>query len=176
MCDAENGPKIDKAVFPGMQGGPLMHIIAAKAVCFKEALRPSFREYNRQIVKNSQAMATVLADEGLRLVSGGTDNHLILLDLTNLGLTGLEAEVALGKAHITVNKNTIPNESRSPFVTSGLRIGTPAVTTRGMREEEMRRIGHYIATVLKDIKNEATIKKVGAEVHEMAQRFPLYPE
>ncbi|HNO07915.1 MAG TPA: serine hydroxymethyltransferase, partial [Methanoregulaceae archaeon] len=176
MCDAENGPKIDKAVFPGMQGGPLMHTIAAKAVCFKEALRPSFREYNRQIVKNSQAMATVLADEGLRLVSGGTDNHLILLDLTNLGLTGLEAEVALGKAHITVNKNTIPNESRSPFVTSGLRIGTPAVTTRGMREEEMRRIGHYIATVLKDIKNEATIKKVGAEVHEMAQRFPLYPE
>jgi len=176
MCDAENGPKIDKAVFPGMQGGPLMHIIAAKAVCFKEALRPSFREYNRQIVKNSQAMATVLADEGLRLVSGGTDKHLILLDLTNLGLTGLEAEVALGKAHITVNKNTIPNESRSPFVTSGLRIGTPAVTTRGMREEEMRRIGHYIATVLKDIKNEATIKKVGAEVHEMAQRFPLYPE
>ncbi len=176
MCDAENGPKIDKAVFPGMQGGPLMHTIAAKAVCFKEALRPSFREYNRQIVKNSQAMATVLADEGLRLVSGGTDNHLILLDLTNLGITGLEAEVALGKAHITVNKNTIPNESRSPFVTSGLRIGTPAVTTRGMREEEMRRIGHYIATVLKDIKNEATIKKVGAEVHEMAQRFPLYPE
>ena len=176
MCDSENGPKVDKAVFPGMQGGPLMHTIAAKAVCFKEALRPSFREYNRQIVKNSQAMATVLADEGLRLVSGGTDNHLILLDLTNLGLTGLEAEVALGKAHITVNKNTIPNESRSPFVTSGLRIGTPAVTTRGMREEEMRRIGHYIATVLKDIKNEATIKKVGAEVHEMAQRFPLYPE
>ncbi len=176
MCDAENGPKIDKAVFPGMQGGPLMHTIAAKAVCFKEALRPSFREYNRQIVKNSQAMATVLGDEGLRLVSGGTDNHLILLDLTNLGLTGLEAEVALGKAHITVNKNTIPNESRSPFVTSGLRIGTPAVTTRGMREEEMRQIGHYIATVLKDIKNEATIKKVGAEVHEMAQRFPLYPE
>ncbi len=176
MCDAENGPKIDKAVFPGMQGGPLMHTIAAKAVCFKEALRPSFREYNRQIVKNSQAMATVLGDEGLRLVSGGTDNHLILLDLTNLGLTGLEAEVALGKAHLTVNKNTIPNESRSPFVTSGLRIGTPAVTTRGMREEEMRQIGHYIATVLKDIKNEATIKKVGAEVHEMAQRFPLYPE
>ena len=176
MCDSENGPKVDKAVFPGMQGGPLMHTIAAKAVCFKEALRPSFREYNRQIVKNSQAMATVLADEGLRLVSGGTDNHLILLDLTNLGLTGLEAEVALGKAHITVNKNTIPNESRSPFVTSGLRIGTPAVTTRGMREEEMRRIGHYIATVLKDIKNEAKIKKVGAEVHEMAQRFPLYPE
>ncbi len=176
MCDAENAQKIDKAIFPGIQGGPLMHTIAAKAVCFREALRPSFREYNRQIVKNSQAMAGVLADEGLRLVSGGTDNHLILLDLMNLGLTGLDAEVALGKAHITVNKNTIPNESRSPFVTSGLRIGTPAVTTRGMKEEEMRRIGHFIATVLKDIHNEATIKKVGAEVHEMAKRFPLYPE
>ena len=176
MCDAENAQKIDKAIFPGIQGGPLMHTIAAKAVCFREALRPSFREYNRQIVKNSQAMAVVLADEGLRLVSGGTDNHLILLDLMNLGLTGLDAEVALGKAHITVNKNTIPNESRSPFVTSGLRIGTPAVTTRGMKEEEMRRIGHFIATVLKDIHNEATIKKVGAEVHEMAKRFPLYPE
>jgi glycine hydroxymethyltransferase len=159
-----------------MQGGPLMNTIAAKAVCFREALRPSFREYNRQIVKNSQAMATVLDDEGLRLISGGTDNHLILLDLTNLSLTGLEAEVALGKAHITVNKNTIPNESRSPFVTSGLRIGTPAVTTRGMKEEEMRRIGHFIATVLKDIHNEATIRKVGAEVHEMAKGFPLYPE
>ena len=176
MCDAENAPKVDKAVFPGMQGGPLMHTIAAKAVCFREALRPSFREYNRQIVKNSQAMAEVLAEEGLRLVSGGTDNHLILLDLMNIGLSGLEAEVALGKAHITVNKNTIPNESRSPFVTSGLRIGTPAVTTRGMKEEEMRRIGHSIATVLKDIHNEATIKRVGAEVHEMAKGFPLYPE
>ena len=176
MCDAEYATQVDKAVFPGMQGGPLMHTIAAKAVCFKEALRPSFRDYNRQIVKNSQAMATVLDDEGLRLVSGGTDNHLILLDLTNLGLTGLEAEVALGRAHITVNKNTIPNESRSPFVTSGLRIGTPAVTTRGMKEDEMRRIGHFIARVLKDIHNEATIQKVGAEVHEMATGFPLYPE
>jgi glycine hydroxymethyltransferase len=176
MCDAERGPQIDKAVFPGMQGGPLMHTIAAKAVCFKEALRPSFREYNRQIVKNSQAMAEVLTDEGLRLVSGGTDNHLILLDLTNLSLTGLEAETALGKAHITVNKNTIPNESRSPFVTSGLRVGTPAVTTRGMKEEEMRRIGHFIAQVLKNIKDESIIRKVGAEVHEMARTFPLYPD
>jgi glycine hydroxymethyltransferase len=176
MCDAERGPQIDKAVFPGMQGGPLMNTIAAKAVCFKEALRPSFREYNRQIVKNSQAMAEVLADEGLRLVSGGTDNHLILLDLTNLSLTGLEAETALGKAHITVNKNTIPNESRSPFVTSGLRVGTPAVTTRGMKEEEMRRIGHFIARVLKNIKDESIIRKVGAEVHEMAKTFPLYPD
>ena len=176
MCDAERAQQVDKGVFPGMQGGPLMNTIAAKAVCFKEALRPSFREYNRQIVKNSQAMAEVLANEGLRVVSGGTDNHLILLDLTNLGITGLEAEIALGKAHITVNKNTIPNESRSPFVTSGLRVGTPAVTTRGMKEEEMRKIGHWIAAVVKDIKNEAVAKKVGAEVHEMSKTFSLYPE
>ncbi len=176
MCDAEYAQQVDKAVFPGMQGGPLMNTIAAKAVCFKEALRPSFREYNRQIVKNAQAMAGVLASEGLRVVSGGTDNHLILLDLTSLGITGLEAETALGKAHITVNKNTIPNESRSPFVTSGLRVGTPAVTTRGMKEEEMRKIGHWIATVLRDIRNEPVIRKVGAEVHEMSKTFSLYPE
>ena len=176
MCDAERAQQVDKGVFPGMQGGPLMNTIAAKAVCFKEALRPSFREYNRQIVKNSQAMAEVLANEGLRVVSGGTDNHLILLDLTNLGITGLEAEIALGKAHITVNKNTIPNESRSPFVTSGLRVGTPAVTTRGMKEDEMRKIGHWIAAVVKDIKNEAVVRKVGAEVHEMSKTFSLYPE
>lgn len=176
MCDAEFAQQVDKAVFPGMQGGPLMNTIAAKAVCFKEALRPSFREYNRQIVKNAQAMAGVLASEGLRVVSGGTDNHLILLDLTSLGITGLEAETALGKAHITVNKNTIPNESRSPFVTSGLRVGTPAVTTRGMKEEEMRKIGHWIATVLRDIRNEPVIRKVGAEVHEMSKTFSLYPE
>jgi glycine hydroxymethyltransferase len=121
-------------------------------------------------------MAGVLADEGLRVVSGGTDNHLILLDLTNLSLTGLEAETVLGKAHITVNKNTIPNESRSPFVTSGLRIGTPAVTTRGMKEEEMQKIGHYIARVLKNIHDDAIVKSVGAEVKEMATKFPLYPE
>jgi glycine hydroxymethyltransferase len=176
LCDAERGPQVDKAVFPGMQGGPLMNTIAAKAVCFKEALRPSFADYNRQIVKNAHAMAEVLADEGLRLVSGGTDNHLILLDLTNLSLTGLEAETVLGKAHITVNKNTIPNESRSPFVTSGLRIGTPAVTTRGMKEEEMRWIGRSIARVLKNIHDEATIRAVGAEVKERAGKFPLYPE
>lgn len=176
LCDAERGPQVDKAVFPGMQGGPLMNTIAAKAVCFKEALRPSFADYNRQIVKNAQAMAGVLDDEGFRLVSGGTDNHLILLDLTNLSLTGLEAETVLGKAHITVNKNTIPNESRSPFVTSGLRIGTPAVTTRGMKEEDMRWIGRSIARVLKNIHDEATIRAVGAEVKERAAKFPLYPD
>jgi glycine hydroxymethyltransferase len=159
-----------------MQGGPLMHTITAKAVCFHEALRPSFTEYNRQIVKNARAMAEVFIDAGLRVVSGGTDNHLILLDLTDLGITGLEAENTLGEANITVNKNTIPKESRSPFVTSGLRVGTPAVTTRGMKEEEMRVIGEYISTILKDINNRTMVKKIGEEVRELAGKYPLYPE
>ena len=131
MCNNEYAQAIDKAVFPGMQGGPLMHTITAKAVCFEEALKPSFKEYNRQIVKNAKELAETLMDNGIRLVSGGTDNHLMLIDLTSQNLTGLEAEVALGKAAITVNKNTIPNETKSPFVTSGLRVGTPAVTSRG---------------------------------------------
>jgi glycine hydroxymethyltransferase len=176
MCNTEYAQAVDKAVFPGMQGGPLMHTITAKAVCFEEALRPSFKEYNRQIVKNAQALAETLLDAGLRLVSGGTDNHLILLDLTGQGITGLDAENALGRACITVNKNTIPNETKSPFVTSGLRIGTPAITSRGMKEAEMRRIGAWIAMIIKDIRNEAAIKQVGSEVQAMASRFPLYPE
>jgi glycine hydroxymethyltransferase len=176
MCNAEYAAQVDKAVFPGMQGGPLMHTITAKAVCFHEALRPSFTEYNRQIVKNARAMAEVFIDAGLRVVSGGTDNHLILLDLTDLGITGLEAENTLGEANITVNKNTIPKESRSPFVTSGLRVGTPAVTTRGMKEEEMRVIGEYISTILKDINNRTMVKKIGEEVRELAGKYPLYPE
>ncbi len=176
MCNSEYAQTIDKAVFPGMQGGPLMNTIAAKAVCFEEALKPSFKEYSRQIVKNARVLAETLTDNGLRLVSGGTDNHLMLLDLTGQGITGLEAEVALGKAGITVNKNTIPNETKSPFVTSGLRIGTPAVTSRGMKEAEMRRIGAWIARVLKDIHNEAVIREVQAEVTMMAGRFTLHPE
>ncbi len=176
MCNNEYAQAIDKAVFPGMQGGPLMNTIAAKAVCFEEALRPSFREYSRQIVKNAKVLAETLTDNGLRLVSGGTDNHLMLLDLTEQGITGLEAEVALGKAAITVNKNTIPNETKSPFVTSGLRIGTPAVTSRGMKEAEMRQIGTWIATILKDIHNEAVIRDVHANVTMMAGRFTLHPE
>jgi len=176
MCNNEYAQAIDKAVFPGMQGGPLMNTIAAKAVCFEEALKPSFKEYSRQIVKNARVLAETLTDNGLRLVSGGTDNHLMLLDLTGQGITGLEAEVALGKAGITVNKNTIPNETKSPFVTSGLRIGTPAVTSRGMKEAEMRRIGTWIARVLKDIHNEAVIREVHADVALMAGRFTLHPE
>ena len=176
MCNADLGQAIDKAVFPGMQGGPLMHTITAKAVCFEEALRPSFREYNKQIIKNAQVLAETLMNNGLRLVSGGTDNHLMLLDLTDQGITGLEAETALGKAAITVNKNTIPNETKSPFVTSGLRIGTPAVTSRGMKEAEMRLIGIWIASVIKDIKNEKTIRDVHGKVEAMASKFTLYPE
>jgi glycine hydroxymethyltransferase len=176
MCNTEYAQAIDKAVFPGMQGGPLMHTITAKAVCFEEALRPSFKEYNKQIVKNAQELARTLIESGLRLVSGGTDNHLMLIDLTTQGITGLEAETALGKAGITVNKNTIPNETKSPFVTSGLRIGTPAVTSRGMKEAEMRQIGSWIATVVKDIHNEAVIKDVKTKVTAMAGKFLLYPE
>lgn len=176
MCGKEFAQAVDKAVFPGMQGGPLMHTIAAKAVCFKEALRPQFADYNRQIVKNCQVLAETLVDGGLRLVSGGTDNHLLLIDLSDKGITGLEAENALGKAGITVNKNTIPRETRSPFVTSGLRIGTPAVTSRGMKEAEMRFVGAKILQVLKDIKNEGQIARVKGEVVAMASRFPIYPE
>jgi glycine hydroxymethyltransferase len=176
MCSSEYAQAIDKAVFPGMQGGPLMHTITAKAVCFEEALRPSFKEYNQQIVKNAKVLAETLMDNGLRLVSGGTDNHLMLLDLTAQGITGLEAENALGKAGITVNKNTIPNETKSPFITSGLRVGTPAVTSRGMKEAEMRKIGTWIAIVVKDISNEAAIKNVHASVTAMASRFTLHPE
>ena len=176
MCNSEYAQAIDKAVFPGMQGGPLMHTITAKAVCFEEALRPSFKEYNKQIVKNAKVLAETLMDSGLRLVSGGTDNHLMLIDLTTQGITGLEAETVLGKAGITVNKNTIPNETKSPFVTSGLRIGTPVVTSSGMKEAEMRQIGGWIATIVKDIHNEATIRDIKASVNTMAGRFTLYPD
>lgn len=176
MCNADLGVAIDKAVFPGMQGGPLMHTITAKAVCFEEALRPSFKEYNQQIIKNAKVLAETLMANGLRLVSGGTDNHLMLLDLTEQGITGLEAETALGKAAITVNKNTIPNETKSPFITSGLRVGTPAVTSRGMKEAEMRLIGSWIATVIKNTGSEATIRDIHAKVVEMSSKFTLYPE
>ncbi|WP_456397017.1 serine hydroxymethyltransferase [Desulfurobacterium sp.] len=176
MCKAEFAKEIDKAVFPGLQGGPLMHVIAAKAVAFKEAMTPEFKEYQQQVVLNAKAMAEELQKEGFRIVSGGTDNHLMLVDLTDKGITGKEAEAALGKANITVNKNTIPFDSRSPFVTSGIRIGTPAVTTRGIKEQEARRIAQLIATVLKNIDNETVIEKVKAEVIEMCGKYPLYPE
>jgi glycine hydroxymethyltransferase len=176
MCNKEYAQDIDRSVFPGMQGGPLMHTITAKAVCFKEALHPAFTDYCRQVVKNSRAMAETLTEADFDLVAGGTDNHLILLDLTNMGITGLEAENTLGNAGITVNKNTIPRETRSPFVTSGLRIGTPAVTSRGMKEDEMVQIGEWIGRVLKDITDTSSIAQVQEEVKALASGFPLYPE
>ena len=176
LCNKEWAQPIDKAVFPGMQGGPLMHIVAAKAVCFKEASTKEFKKYAEQVVKNSKILGESLKGHGVRLVSGGTDNHLCLLDLTNFGLTGLEAEQALGRAGITVNKNTIPNETKSPFVTSGLRVGTPAVTSRGMKESEMKQIGDWIAAIIRDIKNESLQAKIGEEVKTMASQYPLYPD
>ena len=176
MCKEEHAKKLDKAVFPGAQGGPLMHVIAAKAVALKEALTEEFREYQRQIVKNAKALAKTLMEEGLRLVTGGTDNHLMLVDLRPFNLTGDVAEKALEKAGITVNKNTIPFDPQKPTVTSGIRIGTPAVTTRGMKEEEMKRIGKLIARVLRSPEDEKVLNQVKGEVEDLAKAFPLYEE
>lgn len=167
---------IDRAVFPGVQGGPLMHVIAAKAVCFKEALEPGFAAYQRQVVANARALAAALADAGFRLVSGGTDNHLMLVDVFSKGLTGKLAEAALGRAGITVNKNAIPFDTHPPMVASGIRIGTPAVTTRGMRETEMGRIAELIARALAAPEDEAALAMVRAEVETLCRTFPLYPE
>jgi glycine hydroxymethyltransferase len=177
LCKAEHAKAIDKAVFPGTQGGPLEHVIAAKAVALKEALDPSFKTYSKQVVSNARALSEALVGHGFHVVSGGTDNHLMLVDLRNKrdDLTGKLAETALDKAGITVNKNTVPNETRSPFVTSGLRIGTPAVTTRGMREAEMKRIAAMIDRVLDDPGNEGVLREVRGEVRELSSTFPLYP-
>ncbi|HWJ22451.1 MAG TPA: serine hydroxymethyltransferase, partial [Gemmatimonadaceae bacterium] len=176
LCKAEHAKAIDKAVFPGLQGGPLEHVIAAKAVAFREALQPAFKEYSRQVIANARALAKALMARGFNVVSGGTDNHLMLLDLRNKGLTGKVAEKALDRAGITVNKNTVPKETQSPFVTSGIRVGTPAVTTRGMREPEMARIAELIDRVLADAENESNLDTVRDEVRELAGAFPLYPE
>ncbi|HUU50123.1 MAG TPA: serine hydroxymethyltransferase [Nitrospinota bacterium] len=176
MCKEKFGPLINKNIFPGSQGGPLMHVIAAKAVAFKEALTEEFNEYQKQIINNAKTLANRLTEKGLRLVSGGTDTHLMLVDLTDTGLTGKQAEEALDVSGITVNKNTIPFETRSPFVTSGIRIGTPAVTTRGMREKEMELIGDFIKEVLEHIDNKETQKKVRDKVKELCLKFPLYSE
>jgi glycine hydroxymethyltransferase len=175
LCRAEHAKLIDKAVFPGTQGGPLEHVIAAKAVAFREALHPSFKDYCRQIIANARTLADTLTERGYQLVSGGTDNHLMLVDLRNKGMTGKTAEAALGLAGITVNKNTVPRETQSPFVTSGIRIGTPALTTRGMREDEMRRIGAMIDRVLLAPNDEGVAAAVRDEVREMTAAFPLYP-
>jgi len=176
MCKEEIAPAIDRAVFPGVQGGPLMHVIAAKAVAFKEALTPEFKIYQQQIVKNAAAIAKTLLDQNFELVSGGTDNHLMLVKLLNMPYSGKDAEAALERAKITLNKNTIPFDPTSPFITSGIRIGTPAVTTRGMKEEEMVQIANMIASVLRNIDDENAIARVRDEVAELCQRFPLYPE
>ncbi|MRR53064.1 MAG: serine hydroxymethyltransferase [Deltaproteobacteria bacterium] len=174
LCREQYAKVLNSNIFPGIQGGPLMHVIAAKAVAFKEALAPEFKTYQAQIIKNAKALADALIAQGFRLVSGGTDTHLMLLDLTETGLTGKIAEEALDKAGITVNKNTIPNETRSPFVTSGIRIGTPAATTHGLKEAEMVQVAGFIAAALKNTENEAELLRIKGEVNALMKKFPLY--
>ncbi len=172
MCREAWGKAIDKAIFPGTQGGPLMHVIAAKAVCFGEALTPAFKEYQHQIILNAKALENAFRAEGIRMVSDGTDNHLILLDFSDTEMTGKLLEKLLEEANITVNKNTVPNEKRSPFVTSGVRVGTPAITSRGLKEEHMVMIAKWIARVVKE--GEAAVPAVKAEVEALMKQFPLY--
>ncbi len=174
MCSAEFAAGLDRSVFPGQQGGPLMHVIAAKAVAFREALQPEFAVYARQIVRNAQALASALQDEGYRIVSGGTDTHVLLVDTFAKGLLGSEAEAALGKAGITVNKNAIPFDPNPPLRPSGVRFGTPALTTRGMREGEMRQIAVWIAEALTHRNDDAKLRRIHGEVTRLADRFPLY--
>jgi len=176
MCKAAHAAAVNKNIFPGMQGGPLMHVIAAKAVAFKEALAPEFRDYQRQIVANAKALAEAMIAQGFRLVSGGTDTHVMLVDVAVKGLTGKAAEIALDKAGLTVNKNAIPFDTKSPMITSGIRLGTPALTTRGMREGEMRTVAALIAEVLTDVENAALHARVAGKVRDLCSSFPLYPE
>jgi glycine hydroxymethyltransferase len=176
LCREEMGKKLNSSVFPGMQGGPLMHVIAAKAVALKEAMQPEFKTYQGQVVKNAAAMADEFIKLGFKLVSGGTDNHLMLMDLSGTDVTGKDGQVWLDDAWITVNKNTVPNETRSPFVTSGIRIGTPAVTTRGMKEAEVRNIAGMIARILNAKGNPEVIETVRREVGELTSKFPIYQE
>ncbi len=176
MCRDQFAKDLDRSVFPGVQGGPLMHIIAAKAVCLKEAGEPAFADYQQQIVTNAKRLAEVLSSAGFRLVSGGTDNHLMLVDVFSKGITGKAAEAALGKAAVTVNKNAIPFDTNPPMVASGIRIGTPAVTTRGMREAEMEIIGELIARALRTPDDEGALAMIRAEVEKLCRKFPLYPE
>ncbi|MDI6869059.1 MAG: serine hydroxymethyltransferase [Coprothermobacterota bacterium] len=174
LCISDLAKEIDRAVFPGTQGGPLMHVIAAKAVCFKEAMSDDFKEYQRQVVKNARTLASALSEEGFRLVSGGTDNHLMLVDLTNMNITGKDAQILLDSVDITVNKNTIPGETRSPFITSGMRLGTPALTSRGMREKEMVTIAKLIAKAIKERDNPDALEEVKRSVRQLTERFPLW--
>jgi glycine hydroxymethyltransferase len=174
LMKAEHEKAINSAIFPGLQGGPLMHVIAAKAVAFKEALQPEFKAYQAQVIKNAQIIAETLTQRGLRIVSGGTQSHVMLVDLRAKGITGKVAEAALGNAHMTINKNAIPNDPEKPFVTSGVRIGTPAMTTRGFKDEEARATAHLIADVLDNPLDEANLAAVRAKVHALTSRFPVY--
>ncbi|HNR84243.1 serine hydroxymethyltransferase, partial [Ottowia sp.] len=174
LMKAEHEKAINSAVFPGLQGGPLMHIIAAKAVAFKEALQPEFKQYAAQVRKNAAVVAQTLTERGLRIVSGGTQSHVMLVDLRAKGITGKEAEAVLGSAHMTINKNAIPNDPEKPMVTSGVRIGTPAMTTRGFKEDEARATAHLVADVLDQPRDEAHIAAVRAKVAELTKRFPVY--
>jgi glycine hydroxymethyltransferase len=176
LCRAQYAKTIDSKVFPGMQGGPLMHVIAAKAVALKEALSPEFKGYQEQIVKNARTLAAALQSKGFRLTSGGTDNHLMLVDLRNSELTGKVAQETLDKARITVNKNAVPFDTRSPFVTSGIRIGTPAVTSRGMKEKEMEQIADFIARALNHVGDESGLRSVADDVGGLCRKFPVYPD
>lgn len=175
LCRAAHAKTIDSKVFPGMQGGPLMHVIAAKAVALKEALSPEFKSYQQQIVTNARVLAQALMSQGFRLTSGGTDNHLMLVDLRKSELTGKVAQETLDRARITVNKNAVPFDTRSPFVTSGIRIGTPAVTTRGMKEKEMEQIGDFIGRALNHVTDEQVLQTIAGEVGELCRKFPVYP-
>ncbi|ORJ63569.1 serine hydroxymethyltransferase [Geothermobacter hydrogeniphilus] len=174
LCTEEWGKKLNSNIFPGIQGGPLMHVIAAKAVAFKEALQPEFKNYAAQVVKNARALAETLVSHGFNLVSGGTDNHLMLLDFSGTELTGKVAEATLETAGITVNKNAVPFDTRSPFVTSGIRIGTPATTTRGLKEADMVQVGEWIAAALQNVDNATKLAEIRQQVRELCQRFPLY--
>jgi len=174
LSKAEYGAAIDKVGFPGMQGGPLVHIIAAKAVCFHEAMQPTFRDYAKQVVSNARVLAESLTGEGFRIISGGTDTHLMLIDVFSQGMLGSEAEKALGEAGITVNKNAIPFDTNPPMKPSGIRIGSPALTTRGMKEGEMRQVARWIAEVLQHRSEPAVLARVRKQVRELAEAFPLY--
>jgi len=168
--------KLNSAIFPGTQGGPLMHVIAAKAVCFKEALDPAFKDYQKQVKANAKKMAATFMERGIDIVSKGTENHMFLVDLVNKGITGKDADAALGRANITVNKNAVPNDPQSPFITSGLRIGTPASTTRGFKEAEVTQVAEWICDVIEDIDNELVINEVKEKVIELCSRFPVYSD
>jgi glycine hydroxymethyltransferase len=174
LSSEEFGKTLNSQIFPGIQGGPLMHVIAAKAVAFAEALRPEFKAYQQQVIDNAQALARELTNAGYRLVSGGTDNHLMLVDLTDTNITGKDAEIGLDKGGITVNKNTVPFETRSPFVTSGVRLGTPALTTRGMKADDMRKVATWIVAILESLDNESRLTEIRREVETFASQFPLF--